>query len=420
MRVLGLDIGDHELRVAHGEQRLGAARVTRLERIRLDGPDALSAAIATLDIGRGTRVHVAVPLQATTHRLLVLPFRDRGRLARTAPLELLGQLPIDPASVHVATLVLGPRDGGSEVLAVAIRRDDRGARLALVPSAQLALAPLAAAALLPRDEDDAVLLVADGARSALVRRQQGRVTALRALGADTRDADALAAEVQWVLHAWGSAPRLLVVGPDAAAAAHLGTVLDDPAGAVATGLVVASGSERLVLAGDAQTSEPGWWHRAAALAAAAVVLALVNVAIVRTDLDAREAALNRAIDTVAAAALPDVPATTARTALEDAAAARRRGHPGDGTPVLEVLREVSARIPPAVRLDLDELALEPDAIVLHGRCDSFDAADALRRALAASPFVRDVRMEETRTTVDGRGVEFRLRAERRTTVGAPS
>ena len=89
-------------------------------------------------------------------------------------------------------------------------------------------------------------------------------------------------------------------------------------------------------------------------------------------------------------------------------------------PVLEVLRELSARIPAALRLDLDELVLEPDVIRLHGRSQSFDAVEDLRAALAASPLVEEVHTDETRTTVDGTGVEFRLRAVRRAALGAPS
>ena len=93
---------------------------------------------------------------------------------------------------------------------------------------------------------------------------------------------------------------------------------------------------------------------------------------------------------------------------------------GGETGPLEVLRELSARVPAALRLDLDELAVERDGIRLHGRAESFDAVDALRRELAASPLLADVTAEETRTTVDGRRVEFRLRAARKPALGASS
>lgn len=415
MRVLGLDVGDGELRIAHGEQTLAGARVVRVERVPFDGADGLAAALARLDVGRATRIHASVPLQATTHRFVTLPFRDRGRLMRTAPLELLGQLPVEPADVHVATLPLGPCDGGSRLLGVAIQRTVLDAHVSLLPSARWQIGAVAVPG-----PADGVLLLADGRHSALVHRQGGRLVGLHALGADARDAGAIAAELRWVLHAWGvPSASLVVAGPDATALGELvGESVDAPEYAVARGLVLAR--ERLLLAGDDAAVEPGWWRRAAALAAAAVVLAVVNVVLVHADLRARETALTHAIAATTAVALPGLPPEAARAALEDAAAARRRVRAGDDTPVLEVLREVSARIPAVLALDLDELTVEPEAVVLHGRCAGFDAVDALRRALAASPLVREVTADETRTTVDGTGVEFRLRALRRTAVGAPS
>ncbi|MCW5893626.1 MAG: PilN domain-containing protein [bacterium] len=136
------------------------------------------------------------------------------------------------------------------------------------------------------------------------------------------------------------------------------------------------------------------------------------------DLARREAALARAADAAAAAALPNVPPAEARARLGEASELRRRV----GTPshsVLEVLRDLSSRVPAALALDLDEVGIDGETVRMHGRCAAFDAVDALRRALAASPFVREVIAEETRSTVDGRGVEFRLRIER-WAGGAPS
>src|SRR5207302_536034 len=53
------------------------------------------------------------------------------------------------------------------------------------------------------------------------------------------------------------------------------------------------------------------------------------------------------------------------------------------------------------------------AVAARGRAASFDTVEALRRALASTPFLTEVTADETRATVDGRGVEFRLRAARR-------
>ena len=96
-----------------------------------------------------------------------------------------------------------------------------------------------------------------------------------------------------------------------------------------------------------------------------------------------------------------------------ASALRQRTRLGDGTSILEVLRELSTRVPGTVSLDLDQLTIDGDSLDLRGRAASFDTVEALRRALASTPFLTEVTADETRATVDGRGVEFRLRAARR-------
>src|SRR5207247_717053 len=77
----------------------------------------------------------------------------------------------------------------------------------------------------------------------------------------------------------------------------------------------------------------------------------------------------------AAAALPGARLVAPQAELEAAVAAatRRAARLGGETGPLEVLRELSGRVPPALRLDLDELAVERDGILLHGRAESFDA-----------------------------------------------
>src|SRR5205814_2208532 len=220
-RLLGLEIAAGEVRVARGERSFGTLRLTALERRPLASPAALPGVLAELARTRADVVLTALPAASATHRFLTLPFRDRGRLVRTAPLELLGQLPLDPAGLAVACEPLGPAPGGSAVLAAAVRRDELEAHGALLAGAGLAparvdLAPLPAWNLLPAVRDDQALVVADGAASALALRRGGRLAGLRALGASAREPAALASEVRWSLAALGGAPPTLVVaGADA-------------------------------------------------------------------------------------------------------------------------------------------------------------------------------------------------------------
>ena len=270
---------------------------------------------------------------------------------------------------------------------------------------------------------------------------------LRALGTSPGETAAFAGEVRWSLAALGGAPATIVLaGADAApaladalAAATGARVLPlaDLGGfgpvqgaesvaacAVAAGLVAGAG--RRVRAGVALAgTEPaalGSLRRVAALAGLALALGALDAGLEHRQLVRRDAVLTRAIAAEAGAALPGARLVAPRAELDAAlaAATRRAARLGGDRGPLDLLRELSARIPPTLRLDLDELAIERDAILLHGRCESFDAVDALRRALAGSPYLANVTADETRTTVDGRRVEFRLRAAVRAAGGASS
>jgi hypothetical protein len=442
MRLLGIDIAPGELRVARGERRLGRVRLTGLSRIAVRD-DELPAVLTHLAAGGRVHVLTALPAPAVVHRVLTLPFHDRRRLARTVPLELAGQLAGDVEDAVVAFEPLGRDGDGTTVLAVAARRADVAAETAPLVAAGLAparvdLSPLPAWNLVDPRLGDAALVLADGARSSVSVRRAGHVVGLRALAAAPRDASAFAAEVRWALAALGEMPPAVVLaGADArgggladALATRVGLPVQ-PVGGVTTvaeedldACVVAAG---LVLGGDrglrlGGTATPaGSWRTAAALAAAAVLLAAVDLGLWHARLTRRDAALRDAIRSVAAAALPDAPLAAPRAELEAAVASLERGGaPGGAAGALALLRETSARVPASVQLDLDELVVEPGVLRLGGRAASFETVEALRRALAASPLLASVAAEEARATVDGRGVEFRLRAERRSVAGTSS
>jgi hypothetical protein len=134
----------------------------------------------------------------------------------------------------------------------------------------------------------------------------------------------------------------------------------------------------------------------------------------------RDAALRVAIEATAAGALPPGTRVVApRTQLEAAVAAGRADAPAPGR-VLALLRELTDRMPAGIQLQLDELALDGDVLRLRGRVDRFETVDAVARALAGASGLSDVGAEESRAAIDGRGVEFGLRATWRPSVGAPS
>src|SRR5262249_39928775 len=165
---VAIELADRELRVAWGERGLGAARLTAVERVPLDGGAeplrAALAALAALAAARPAAVLTTVPLAICTHRLLHLPSRARTRLLPPVPLELLGQLPVAPEDLLVATRPTGHTAGGTEVLAAAVRRTDLAARVAALTetglrAARIDLAPIPALLLIPHTMARAALLL---------------------------------------------------------------------------------------------------------------------------------------------------------------------------------------------------------------------------------------------------------------------
>src|SRR6185295_1027986 len=113
-------IAGREMRLARAERSLGRTRLVGLERVACDDDGALRR----LAGWHPHAVLVTLPAAAVTHRFFRLPFRARARLARSAPLELLDQLPLDPDDATMAWEPLGAVPGGTAVLATVVRRAD--------------------------------------------------------------------------------------------------------------------------------------------------------------------------------------------------------------------------------------------------------------------------------------------------------
>src|SRR5439155_1333964 len=260
MRILAIDVGERELRVASAVRAFGAVRLGAVERIAFADRAELAAALERLAASRPQAIVTALPAALVTHRILTFPFRGRHRLAATVPFELLGQLPAAPDDPVVAFERLARTESGTVVLAAVARRADVDA----------SLHPLGA-----------------------VR--------LRELASTTADIEACAVAV------------------GLAAAGRHGVSFEVGAGAPGASL-------RLV----------------AALGLLALVLGALDLGLVRYDLSRRDAALRAAIARTAGEALPGTRLVAPRAQLEAAVASalRQRTRLGDGTSILEVLREL--------------------------------------------------------------------------------
>ena len=74
---------------------------------------------------------------------------------------------------------------------------------------------------------------------------------------------------------------------------------------------------------------------------------------------------------------------------------------------LQILRELSTRVPASLGIEVDNLNIGGDAIELSASAASYDNVVKLQNALAASPFLSDVAINNTRQGANNK-VQFRL------------
>ena len=74
---------------------------------------------------------------------------------------------------------------------------------------------------------------------------------------------------------------------------------------------------------------------------------------------------------------------------------------------LAVLRELSARVPASLRVEIDDLTINGDVVELSASTASYDNVVRLQNALAASPLLSDVTINNTRQGLNNT-VQFKL------------
>ena len=83
------------------------------------------------------------------------------------------------------------------------------------------------------------------------------------------------------------------------------------------------------------------------------------------------------------------------------------GLAGSQLSTLQILRELSARVPASLRLEVDNLAISGDSVEMSASAASYDNVVSLQSALAASPLLADVTINNTRQGSNNT-VQFRL------------
>jgi Tfp pilus assembly PilM family ATPase/Tfp pilus assembly protein PilN len=75
---------------------------------------------------------------------------------------------------------------------------------------------------------------------------------------------------------------------------------------------------------------------------------------------------------------------------------------------LQILREISARIPTAITLEVDALTISADTVDLSGKTGSYDDVVKLKDALEASPAIASAKINNTKTADEANQVVFKL------------
>ncbi|RMG89454.1 MAG: hypothetical protein D6708_09960 [Candidatus Dadabacteria bacterium] len=451
---VGLQIRADRAEAARVKGGWKGAVVERVWDARLD-PEHPAAGIAALGLPADPVV-TGLPADRVFPRRVQLAFTDRNRIAQAAPLEAEETLPLPLEDLVWDTVVLGRTGSGSRCLVVAAPADavaDRvdlaaqsGLRLEAVEPEPLALAGLVrAAGLVPawvcHLEPDRVQLVAVGPGDDL------GFSCLPGGGADPDVLDQVALGLEAT--GLGEEAPLYLSGPLAretdpeAWAARLGRPVERlplPAGVqVADPEARASWPDWAVALGHglrevwrpariganllqgpfAPADRGAAWKGPAIRAAvyAAVLLALwggavaMEIAHRKAQYDALRAAVRERFHEV----LPEV--TNVVSEVDQMAArveelenrARSLGSLVDREiSPLRLLRDISARIPKEIEVELRDFVVEENRVRLEGVTVSFDAIDKIKADLAEHPRFTEVAVSDAKTLGGKDKVLFKL------------
>jgi general secretion pathway protein L len=411
-----------------------------------------AAALGALIAERGWHPDAAVaalPGAAVTSLVVTLPFTDPRRIEQTVGFEVEGQIPFELDQVAWDWQIIGQRDGKTDLHVAVVRREEVAALLAalagagvdpraVVPAGPAYASLLATGAIEPPPGDpsatgaDVVIDVGQERTSICVTVGDALEAARTFPGGAAqlgRGPAALARELRATLGAWraraGGRPvrRLLLVGggagtpglAEALAGEVEGPVLplvlagpaaariapeEAPALALALALALrghqGSRAARLNLRRGPFAFTRDFEHvkgRVATLAAYAgliLLLALVSTGVKAFSLSRQEAALDRALcdaqTKILGKCYPNV--EEAQSVLKG------RGTPGGTLPrvtAVEILAELSQRVPPEVKLRLDRIEIAREKLHVQGTTDTAENVDKIVAALQASRCFGDAR-----------------------------
>jgi general secretion pathway protein L len=85
---------------------------------------------------------------------------------------------------------------------------------------------------------------------------------------------------------------------------------------------------------------------------------------------------------------------------------------GTNTKVLDLLKDVSSRVPESADIHVARLVVDPDAVLLSGDTDTFNTVDTIKKGLEPSSYFDDVTISSANLDRSGNRVQFEMKLKR--------
>ncbi len=85
---------------------------------------------------------------------------------------------------------------------------------------------------------------------------------------------------------------------------------------------------------------------------------------------------------------------------------------GTNTKVLDLLRDISLRVPESVDIHVARIVVDPDAVLMTGDTDTFNTVDTIKKGLESSSYFNDVTISSANLDRSGKRVRFEMKLKR--------
>lgn len=148
-----------------------------------------------------------------------------------------------------------------------------------------------------------------------------------------------------------------------------------------------------------------------------LLLASIDLWVEYDSLKKRHQALAETMKEIYRETFPDArkvvdPLAQMKIALQEASRSGRGEVQGQAVPVVEILRDLSARIPAGLDVKITRLAADHETVRLTGRTDTFNTVNSIKDSLAPSGYFSSVTISSAVQDQSGKGVQFEMLLQR--------